>query len=84
MHVQSFAPGFTSCKACCVLSTVKPHAGYITGEGRFLPDSEISPDVLHLGKGFTHIGKFENNPDSFQSDYDIECTVRYVSHAVAR
>lgn len=74
VYVQSFVPGFTSCKACCLFSTVKLHAGYITREGRFLPDSET--DVLHLGnldwKGFTHIGKFENNPDSIQSDYDID------------
>ena len=73
MYVQSFVPGFTSCKACCLLSI---NAGYITREGRFLPDSEIFPDILHLGnldwKGFTHIDKFENNPDSIQSDYDIE------------
>lgn len=76
MYEQSFVPGCTSCKACCLLSSVKLHAGYITRDGRFLPDSEIFPDVLHLGnlnwKGFTHIGKFEKNPDSIQSDYDID------------
>ena len=59
-----------------LLSTVKLNARYITREGKFLPDSEIFPDVLHLGNlnwtGLTHIGKFENNPDSIQSDYDID------------
>lgn len=76
MYLQSFVPGFTSCKASCLLSSVKLHAGYIKREGRFLPHSETFPDVLHLGnlnwKGFTHIGKFEKNPDSIQSDYDID------------